>query len=145
MTRKSLVFKILTLLVGVLLGVGGTIGAQKFIFETPAQGAITNSAPAAKKAGPLLPIGEFTVNLRGGSFLKTAITVEVKNAKAGALLKEEDAFLKDRVNTVLANKSLGDVQTPAAREELREELIKKLNEVADNTITDVLFLSFIYQ
>ena len=143
MNRKSLIFLILALLLGVVLGVGGTIGAQKFIFKTPAQSTAAASVP--KKAGVLLPIGEFTVNLQGGAFLKTTITVEVTDVKAEELLKEEDAFLKDRVNTVLANKSLADVQTPAAREKLREELIKKLNEVADNKITDVLFLSLVYQ
>lgn len=142
MNRKSLVFQIIALLLGLSIGVGGTIGAQKFIFKSSPS---TSTASKAKKVGVLLPIGEFTVNLQGGSFLKTTITVEVTDVKAEALLKEEDAFLKDRVNTVLANKSLSDVQTPAAREKLREELIHKLNEVADNKVTDVLFLSLIYQ
>lgn len=144
MNRKKLMTTILTVLLGVGLGVGGTIGAQKFIFKTPTSSSAT-VASASKKAGPLLPIGEFTVNLQGGAFLKTTITVEVTDAKAEVQLKTEDAFLKDRVNTVLANKSLTDVQTPVAREKLREELIKKLNEVADNKITDVLFLSLVYQ
>ena len=143
MNRKSLVFLILALLLGVVVGTGGTLGAQAFIFKTPAQGTQTASVP--KKVGALLPIGEFTVNLQGGAFLKTTITVEVTDAKAQVLLKEEDAFLKDRVNTVLANKSLADVQTPEAREKLRKELINKLNEVADNKVTDVLFLSLVYQ
>jgi len=134
---------IIALLLGVGLGVGGTIGAQKYIFKAPAQSTATVSVP--KKAGVLLPIGEFTVNLQGGAFLKTTITVVVANAKAEVLLKEKDAFLKDRVNLVLANKSLTDVQTLAAREKLREELLKKLNEVAENKITDVLFLSLVYQ
>ncbi|TGE32618.1 flagellar basal body-associated FliL family protein [Desulfosporosinus sp. Sb-LF] len=143
MNRKSLVFMIIALVLGVALGVGGTIGAQKFIFKSSTQSA--TAASTAKKAGPLLPVGEFTVNLQGGSFLKTTITVEVTDAKAEVLLKEEVAFLKDRVNTVLANKSITDVQTTAAREKLREELIKQLNEVADNKIKDVLFLSLVYQ
>jgi len=143
MNRKSIIFMILALLLGVGLGVGGTIGAQKLLFKAPTQGTATASVP--KKAGVLLPIGEFTVNLQGGSFLKTTITVEVTDAKAEVVLKEKDAFLKDRVNSVLAGKSLSDVQTPAAREKLREELLKKLNEVADNKITDVLFLSLVYQ
>lgn len=143
MNRKSLIFMILALLLGIGLGVGGTIGAQKTIFKAPAQSTATASVP--KKAGVLLPIGEFTVNLQGGAFLKTTITVEVTDAKAEVVLKEKDAFLKDRVNSVLANKSLSDVQTHAAREKLREELVKKLNEVADNKITDVLFLSLVYQ
>ncbi|HWQ43425.1 MAG TPA: flagellar basal body-associated FliL family protein [Desulfosporosinus sp.] len=142
MNRKSLVFMIVALLLGLVLGIGGIIGAQKFIFKSSAP----SSATVTKKAaGVLLPIGEFTVNLQGGAFLKTTITVEVTDAKAEALLKEKEAFLQDRVNTVLANKSLADVQTTAAREKLREELIKKLNQVADNKITDVLFLSLVYQ
>lgn len=143
MKRKSLIFTILALLLGVGLGVGGTIGAQKYIFKAPSKSTATASVP--KKAGVLLPIGEFTVNLQGGAFLKTTITVEVTDAKAEVLLKEKDAFLKDRVNSVLANKTLTDVQTTAAREKLREELLKRLNEVADNKIMDVLFLSLVYQ
>lgn len=142
MNRKSLIFMIIALLLGVGLGVGGTIGAQKYIFKAPAQSTATANVP--KKTGVLLPIGEFTVNLQGGDFLKTTITVEVTDAKAEVLLKGKEAFLKDRVNSVLANKSLTDVQTLPAREKLREELIKKLNEVAENKITDVLFLSLVY-
>lgn len=143
MNRKSLIFMIIAFLLGVGMGVGGTIGAQKYIFKAPAQRTATASVP--KKAGVLLPIGEFTVNLQGGAFLKTTITVEVADAKAEVLLKEKVAFLKDRVNLVLANKSLTDVQTLASREKLREELLKKLNEVAENKITEVLFLSLVYQ
>ena len=142
MNKKSVIFIILAVLLGVGLGVGGTIGAQKVIAKAPAQSTGTASVP--KKAGVFLPIGEFTVNLQGGAFLMTMITIEVTDAKAGVLLKEEDALLKDRVNTVLANKSLTDVQTLAAREKLREELLKKLNEVADNKITGVLFVTFAY-
>ncbi|MBC2721918.1 flagellar basal body-associated protein FliL [Desulfosporosinus sp.] len=142
MNRKTLIFVILALFLGVALGVGGTIGAQKVFFNTPVD---STKETAVKKTGPLLPIGEFTVNLQGGAFLKTAITVQVTDAKAGEHLKEEDAFLKDRVNSVLANKSLADVQTPDARETLRKELIERLNEVAENKIIDVLFLSFVYQ
>ena len=130
--------------IGVALGTGGTIGIQKFFFKSSEEGSTTH-VKETKKSGPLLPIGEFTVNLQGGSFLKTSITVQVIDEEAGEHLKEEDAFLKDRVNTVLANKSLEDVKSSAGREKLREELVEKLNEVAENQITDVLFLSLVYQ
>ncbi len=141
MNRKFLIFMILALLLGMGLGVGGTIGAQKILFKAPAQA--TASVP--KKAGVLLPIGEFTVNLQGGSFLKTTITVEVTDAKAEVALKEKVPFMKDRINSVLMNKSLENVRTPAALEKLKEELLEKLNEVGDNKITEVLFLSLVYQ
>ncbi|ODA42515.1 flagellar basal body-associated FliL family protein [Desulfosporosinus sp. BG] len=143
MNRKSLIFMILVLLMGLVLGVGGTVGAQKFIFKTYGQSTLSGSQP--KEVGVLLPIGDFTVNLQGGAYLKTTITVEVTDTKSEQRLKEEDAFLKDRVNTVLSNKSLADVQSLDGREKLREELIKQLNEVGDNKITDVLFLSLVYQ
>ncbi len=143
MNRKSLIFMILALLLGVGLGVAGTIGVQKYLLKAPDQSTAT--ASVQKKAGVLLPIGEFTVNLQGGAFLKTTITVEVTDVKAEEHLKEKDAFLKDRVNSVLSNKSLADVQTMDKREKLREELISKLNEVAENKVTDVLFVSFVYQ
>jgi len=143
MNRKTIISTILAVVLGVGLGVGGTIGAQKTIFKAP--GLSTTTAVAPKKEGVLLPIGDFTVNLQGGSFLKTTITVEVTDAKSEVILKKNDAFLKDRVNSVLVDKSLADVKTLAAREKLREELIVKLNEVADNKIMDVLFVSMVYQ
>lgn len=142
--KKSLIFIILALVLGGALGIGGTMGAQKFIFKS-SEGSSAAEVIKAKKTGPLLPVGEFTVNLQGGSFLKTTITVQVVDDKAAEQLKEEDAFLKDRVITVLSSKSLSDVQNPEVREKLRKELIDKLNEVAENKIIDVLFLSFVYQ
>jgi flagellar protein FliL len=141
--NKSLMFIILAVVVGVVLGVGGTVGAQKFIFKSTGQ--TSSSAAVSKTPGPLLPLGEFTVNLQGGAFLKTSITVEVADTKAETQYKTEDAFLKDRVNTVLANKSLTDVQSAEAREKLRQDLIKQLNQVANNKIQDVLFVSLVYQ
>ena len=142
MNRKTVLLILLALILGIGLGIGGTIGAQKVFFKSTA-----NAEPKAakKEPGPLVPIGEFTVNLQGGAYLKTSITVEGVDAKSEQFLKAKDAFMKDRVNTVLSNKSLADVQTPAAREKLRQELIAKLNEVADNKVQNVLFLSFVYQ
>jgi flagellar FliL protein len=141
MKKKSLITMIIALLLGIGLGVGGLIGAQKFIFKsTPTAAVKVQTQP-----GPLISLGDFTVNLQGGAYLKTSITVEVTDAKAETSVKAEVPFLQDRVNTVLSNKSLTDVQTQAAREKLRQDLIKQLNQVADNQITDVLFLSMVYQ
>lgn len=144
MKIKSLIFILVALLLGGVLGIGGTIGAQKFIFHS-SEGSSAKEVIVAKKTGPLLPVGEFTVNLQGGAFLKTSITVQVVNSKALAQLKEEDAFLKDRIIAVLSSKSLEDVQKPEVREKLRKELIEQLNQVAENKIVDVLFQSFVYQ
>jgi len=144
MNRKALIFIILALLIGIGLGVGGTILAQKYLFKSASQSSTQAIAvaTAAKKTGVFLPIGEFTVNLQGGAFLKTTITIEVTDAKAEALLKAKDAVLKDRINSVLMNKTLADVQNI---EKLRIELLSKLNEVAENKVTNVLFLTLVSQ
>lgn len=143
MKLKKILMIILIVVVGVGLGVGGTLAVQKFIFKNTAQAAAAQVKP--KQDGPLISIGEFMVNLQGGAYLKTSITIEGTDAKAEASLKAKDAFLKDRVNTVLSNKTMADISTPAAREKLRQELLTQLNQVADNKIQNVLFVSFIYQ
>ena len=139
MNKKTILFVIVAVVLGALLGSGGTLAAERAFFKTSATGTV------AKTPGPLLPLGEFTVNLQGGSFLKTSITLEVADSKSETELQAQEAFLMDRVNTVLANKSLSDVQTAEARENLRKDLLKQLNQVAGNKVNDVLFISFVYQ
>ncbi len=156
MGKKSIVVMLISLVLGVGLGVGGTIAAQMFIFKgTPTtskvaitkdtKDKVTPSKGLVDNGGPLVPIGDFTMNLQGGSYLKTAITVEGIDAKAETFLKSKGAFLKDTVNGVLSDKALADVQTSVAREKLRIELLSKLNEVAQNKVVNVLFESFVYQ
>ncbi len=144
MIRKSIIITVAIGVVCVGLGVGGTLAAQKFIFKTAGTAPVVVLAKA-KEPGPIVPIGDFMVNLQGGAYLKTSISLEATDVKAEASLKAKDAFLKDKVNNVLSNKTLTDVQTLEAREKLRQELLKQLNVVADGKIQNVLFLSFIYQ
>lgn len=132
---------LMTLIVGLLLGVG----IQKYLYPALFPNAQAENTRQTKVIGPLVDIGEFTVNLQGGTFLKTTLTVEGSDEKAETTIKSKLPFLKDRVNTVLSNKSVADVQTTAAREKLRHELTNSLNEVADNKISDVLFLTMVYQ
>jgi len=143
MTKKRLLIYVLAGMFCIALGAGGTLAVQKFVLKAPAAAATPAAVP--EKDGPLVPIGEFMVNLQGGAFLKTSITVEGTDAKAEAVLKAKDVFMKDKVNAVLSSKSLADVQTPAAREKLRQDLIKELNDVTGQRVRNVLFLSMIYQ
>lgn len=138
MNRKAIIFIILAVFLGSALGVGGTLGVQKFFLDKG------TTELTQKKEGPVVAIGEFTVNLQGGAFLKTSIAVEGIDIKSEETLKAKDPFIKDRINTVLSSKSLNDMQ-PAAREELKSELITQLNEIAGNKIQNILFLSFVYQ
>lgn len=142
MGKKNIILIVIFLVLGIGFGVGGTVGAQKFLFNSTS----TKVAVAKEKVtGPLVPIGEFTLNLQGGSFLKISITVEGKDAKSEEFLKSRLPFLKDTVIVELTDKPLTDVQTPVAMEKLRHELLAKLNKEAQDKVVNVLFESFIYQ
>lgn len=140
MDRKLIIAIFLAGVLGSTVGVIGTLGAQKIFFaESP-----THQETIKKEEGPVISIGEFTVNLRGGAFLKTSIAVEGMNEKSEEALVAKDAFIKDRINTVLSSKSLQDMQ-PEVREDLKYELITQLNQVTGNQVQGIFFLSFVYQ
>ncbi|HVJ49547.1 flagellar basal body-associated FliL family protein [Desulfitobacterium sp.] len=139
MSRKSVVTVIITAILGVVIGVGGTIGVQSFLLPKPA-----TTTQIVTQDGPVVEIAEFTVNLQGGSFLKTQIAVEGTDKKSDVEIKAKIDFIKDRINTMLSSKSLADMQ-PQNRDKLKKELIAQLNEVTGNKVQDVLFLTFIYQ
>ncbi|KLU65050.1 flagellar basal body-associated protein FliL [Desulfosporosinus acididurans] len=141
MNRKTLIFIIIAVLLGSGIGVGGTILAQKTIFKTQSTAKVSQP----KQDGPLLSLGELLINLQGGAILRTTITLEVVDAKALTDLKAKTAILNDKVNSVLLNRPLADVQTPENLTKLKAELLKKLNGVANNEITDVLFEKIVYQ
>ncbi len=143
MTKKRFVVISAIVLICLVLGIGLTLVAQKYGLSQQVVKAIKNFNH--KENGPLVSIGEFMVNLQGNSFLKTSITIEGIDSKSEELLKEKDPFLKDAVITVLSEKSLAEVQTPQAREKIRQELLKRLNEISGNQVKKVLFVSFIYQ
>jgi flagellar FliL protein len=153
MTKKTLLIIAIVFVIGMGAGIGGTVAAQKYILEASptdstaevVKSKMAQSGTAANNDGPLVPIGEFTFNLQGGSFLKTTITVVGVNSKSEEFLKSKLAFLKDAINVVLSDKSLADIQTPETREKLRQDLLLKLNTVTDNKVANVLFESFVYQ
>lgn len=139
MNLKNAIGKIIPVILGVAIGVGGTMGAQALFFPKTA-----TSAQVIVEDGPVVEIGEFTVNLQGGSFLKAQIAVEGAGKKSDVDIEAKIDFIKDRINTVLSSKSIKDMQ-PQNRDQLKKELIEELNEVTGNKVRDILFLSFIYQ
>lgn len=142
MDRKLIIAIFLAGFLGSTIGVVGTLGVQKLFFSDSPSPA--GQAVIKKEEGPVISVGEFTVNLQGGAFLKTSIALEGMNEKSEAVLTAKDAFIKDRINTVLSSKTLQDMQ-PEVREDLKNELISQLNEVTGNQVQGIFFLSFVYQ
>lgn len=98
--------------------------------------------------GPLVPLGEFTVNISDVSmsrFLKTEIVVEVSNPK---VKKEMEADLlpvmRDEIISILSSKTVADLDSPH-RTELKNQIKTKLNSRFGNAVTNVYFNAFIMQ
>ena len=86
MGNKKILQIFLIVLVGVCISIAGTIYIQKHYFGN------TKVEKASIETGPLVSIGEFTVNLQEGSFLKTTITLELADKNSEEPLKEKAAL-----------------------------------------------------
>jgi len=137
-SKRFLVF-FLVFLLGVGTGVGGI-----FLKDTYFPSEERAETKKNETIGPLIELEEFLVNLDGGGMLKTEIAIEGKNSKSESKIRAKEAFLRDRILSVLSSKGISDVRSPEGREKLKQDLITNLNEVCPNEINDVLFRSFIY-
>lgn len=94
----------------------------------------------------------FTVNLMtqtGKRYLKTSLQFEIERdeLKAAATKAELDRkmpMLKDAVIDVLSSKSLEDVATTKGKNRVKDEIVKRINELLiDGQVFDVFFLDFV--
>jgi len=138
MSKKSMIFVVLAIIIGAGVGIAGYMGAQNFF---PGQ---SDSKVSTSKKGPTMSLGEFTVNLQGGYMARVGVTIEVINAKALVQVKEREPFLKDKANLVLSDRPVKDYQGMEAKIKLKEELLAGLNQVADGNVADVLFDTILY-
>ncbi|MGE5404766.1 MAG: flagellar basal body-associated protein FliL [Candidatus Saccharibacteria bacterium] len=102
----------------------------------------------ANEVGTLVALGEFTVNLddpSGQRFLKATIELEVTDPKmAGEGLTEYKPIIRDQINTILASKTVADMDV-RNREELKKEIKNKINKKIGDKVKDVYFDQIIMQ
>ncbi|MGI6683999.1 MAG: flagellar basal body-associated FliL family protein [Bacillota bacterium] len=96
------------------------------------------------ETGPLIKLGEFTVNLNGGGVLKTEITLEGIDSSSLKIIQEKQTFLTDQAITVLSSQKLASVSQLEGKGKIKRELLAELNKICNNEIKEVLFTSFIY-
>ncbi len=129
-------------IIGIGMGIGTMVLKEKLLPATEAKASMKEAK--IDEIGPLLELGEFIINLKGGGILKAEITVEGINAKSLDRLKAREAFLRDRVINVFAAKELKDIVVVGERDNLKKEILTELNLVTNDEVKSILFKSFVY-
>lgn len=116
--------KNMILVVILIVGLAGGVFAGKTFFG--GKGKAVEEKP---KVGHSLPLGEFIVNLQGGSFLKANVELGLQEGIAAESLKEETAPLKDAVVMVLSGKSQEELGSKDGKGKIKKEILEHVNEI----------------
>jgi flagellar FliL protein len=151
---KTLVLALVALILAVA-GVSGAwvAGLLPFGAENDAahaEGAAEPPADAhAVQPGAVRPLDPFLANLAdesGSRYLKTTIQVEFFAPEPPPAFDARMPQIRDAVLTLLTSKSFSDIRTPAGKEELRDDVIDRLNHVLRAaSVKSVYFTEFIVQ
>jgi flagellar FliL protein len=102
-----------------------------------------------KGLGPLLPLETFIANLadEGGSrYLKATFQVEFLGSTVPPDVNGRLPQIRDLVLTLLSSKTFDEVRTAEGKQQLREEIIARINQVLDrDAVKAVYFTEFIVQ
>jgi len=146
------------LILGVMLAASGMAAGAFYVFLRPEDPlAITQVSTTAQDFTPAQswPLSDFVVNLAppdDSTFLKVDLALGVTSAdeqNVKLVLKELDARrdeLKDLVNMVLTSKSRSELATTQGKENVKSELIRRINELLQTgEIQAVYFRQFTFQ
>jgi flagellar FliL protein len=99
--------------------------------------------------GPMLAFDPFIANLAdegGKRYLKATFQVEFFGAAVPPEANARLPQVRDLVLTLLTSKSFDEVRTPVGKQQLREEIIDRLNQVIErDAVKAVYFTEFIVQ
>jgi len=100
-------------------------------------------------AAPILPLETFIANLadEGGSrYLKATFQIEFLGSSVPAEITPRLPKIRDLLHTLLSSKTFDDVRTPEGKQQLREEIIARVNQVVERDVVKaVYFTEFIVQ
>lgn len=139
---KKVILFIIPLL---LAAVGG--GAYFFFFSK--KGKQEETAPAPSQVGVMMDLGAFTVNLADrdvDAYARVSITIELSNEKVRLEVEKRLPIIKDAIIDVISSKTSSFVRTPEGRENLRLELIRRINTILfEGGVRNIYFTEFVVQ
>ncbi|HAV40078.1 MAG: flagellar basal body-associated protein FliL [Aquificota bacterium] len=141
--KSKLIFIVAFLLI--LLAGGG--GAYFFLFAK--KDKKEEKAPLPSHVGVMMEIGTFTVNLADkdvDAYARVSITLELSDEKVRQEVEKRLPIIKDAIIDVISSKTSSFVKTPEGRENLRLELIKRINTILfEGGVRNIYFTEFVVQ
>jgi flagellar FliL protein len=126
-SKKKLV--IIAALVVVLLGGGGG-----YFF--------LNSGTKAPVAGTVVRIDPINVNLAGGHYLKIGLALQAIESPAH---EPDGAHALDIMIATLSHRTVAELSSNAAREKVKEALLKEIELAYHGDVMDIYFTEFVMQ
>ena len=144
--------KKMLMIIAAVIVVGGAAGAFFMMGgkEQPAGGGEKVVAPAAPPG--IVSLDPFLVNINDNGkdrFAKLSVRLTVAPASAALSATEDDlvqAKMRDRVLTLLSNKTVEDLTAPVGKEAFRREIKAHLDPLIEKgSVQEVLFADFVVQ
>jgi len=142
--KKLLIIIAAALLV---LGGGGGFGAYMFLGSGEAP-AGTEPAPVADTTPPVFyEMPEIVIRLDGGqgSYLKLATVLDLAHDHTPDEMKAIEPRLLDVMQTYLIDLKPDDIKGTAGMYRVRQELLRRVNDLAPGSTKDILFKTIILQ
>ncbi|MGC9285961.1 MAG: flagellar basal body-associated FliL family protein [Hydrogenobaculum sp.] len=143
--KKKLIFILIPV---ILLLIGGGAGAYFFLTHKKKE-STKQMVVAPQKLGVMYDLGSFLVNLadkNANTYAKVSITLELSNEKVKQEVVKRLPIIKDAVINLLSSKTYDEIRTPEGKEELRLELIKRINAIlVTGGVQNIYFTQFIVQ
>mgnify|MGYP006423950895 CR=1 FL=1 len=145
--KKLVLFVVLPLL---LLVGGGAAALFMGLFDSLGGGGESKEGEKAKQETVYHDLPTMLVNLDGGGeqsgFLKMTISLELNGQNAKSRVKTITPRIVDSFQVYLRQLRVSDLQGSAGMQRLREELLLRVNNVAEDvTVKDVLFKEMLVQ
>jgi flagellar FliL protein len=145
-----------TLIFGVagLLFLCGSVGAAWQLGWIALSGSSHGKKPESpiserSEIGPTVKLASLTINLKeesGRNYLKVTIVLEIGKKDWVEEIQSRMSTLTDLVILTLSDKRLEDLRHPEAKEQLKQELLVKMNQYLNsNKIKRIYFDEFLFQ
>lgn len=141
--RRLRILVIAAIIVGVGLGyyfaAADGASAIRALFEKP----------EVCEIGPVVTLDAFVVNLagtRGERYLKTVLSLELTSKKAVSAIEPLHVSIRDAIISILSGMTLGQLEAPSAKEDLKQVIVARLNEIIGSPlIARVYYQEFVMQ
>ncbi len=147
---------IIALVLLILLGAGGAAAYKLLVLDKKKKEQkekkaekIVEDIKNIEDLGVQFDVGTFIVNLQdkdADRYLKITIVLDAQDEKVKAELDKRLPQVKDAITTLLFTKTSQDLRTPEGIEQLKEEILKRVNAILPiGGVKNVYFTDFVIQ